>query len=451
MQRTNWRVFAAALVTVLATSCAANHRGRDTRPAHLPSQQVTVNDGRSLFADEATLSANALVAAVLLRNRTIESARKGWQAAASRPSQTESLDDPQISYSLAPLSVVSSRVDFGQVIEISQALPFPGKRGLRGKIANAEAREAEQDFRTLRLRIAMQAVHLYYRLYTVLRFIEIYEEFERELQEHRETLTAHMAAGHAWQDDALKVDVDLGEVSQAQIDFDTQRDLLVAQINELLHRAPELALPPLPSALELPESVSESSIALQAEALTLRPELRAARARSSRQSAGLELADRDFYPDFRVMGRYNSMWATIEHELMLGVSMTVPLWRERRRAAVDEAEALLDQSGADYSAAETRIRTEVDRSYRAQQSALLILGKYRNSIVPAAKDRVQAIRAGLDSGRTSFIEVLRADHDLLTIELRYEKALANAHSRQADLRLATGRLIADTTTGNHHE
>lgn len=404
------------------------------------ASRAAVDDGRELFAGQAVLGLEGLVDAVLARNPNVEHARAGWRAALARYPQATSFEDPMLSYKLAPLSVASSDVDLGQVIELSQPLPYPGKRRLRGQVVLAEAEAAKQDYQAVRLRLALMAAHFYYELYTTDRAIAISAELARELESHRQTLTAHLAAGHAWQDDLLKVDVDLGETIQKRIDLEGEREVLAAQVNELLHRAPELPLPALPESLEVPAPIGEASAALQASAVGDRPELRAAAARRDLEDARIAVAEREFYPDFRVMGSYNSMWGMFEHELMVGVAVTVPLWRDRRHAAVDEAEALRDRAIAEVALVEDRIRTEVERALRAYTASLSVLETYRSQILPAAEARVESIRVGLESGRTTFIEVLRADHDLFAVQLRYERALANAYRRRADLDIALGRI-----------
>lgn len=433
---------ATLAAVVLAAACGvASSQYRDSLTRHdraVARRPKVLDDGRDLFSGAKTLGRAALVEAALARNPSIDHARAAWRAAVARYPQATSLDDPTLAYTLAPLSIASSEVDFGQVIEISQPLPYPGKRRLRGQVALAEAEAARQDYEAIKLRIALIATHLYYELYATERAIAINIEYEKELEEHRETLSAHLAAGHAWQDDALKVDVELGEVVQAGVDLDADRDIVVAQINELLHRSPELPLPRLPQTLEVPDAGERSTDELQSIAVKNRPELRAAGARRDRESASIELAERDFYPDFRVMGRYNSMWPQFEHEGMVGLAVTLPVWRGKRRGALDEARARREQASVAIALVEDRVRSEVERARRAYVAALDVVKIYRDDIVPSAKMRVESIRLGLDSSRVPYIEVLRADHDLLEVTLRYERALAAVYRRRGDLEAALG-------------
>lgn len=434
-------VFTVAVFGAAACGPSSSGYGDQLASYRRAQPPAATDDGRGLFGDADVLEVEPLLDAVLARNPNIARARAGWRGALARFPQATTFDDPTLSYSLAPLSIGSDAVHFGQTIELSQPLPYPGKRRLRGHVVLAEAEAAREDYEAVRLRVAQMAALLYYELYATDRALAINAEYRTELEQHRTTLTAHLAAGHAWQDDAHKIDVDLGEVRKARVDLEAERDVIVAQLNELLHRSPELPLPPPPSSLPMPEAPGASAEELRARAVRQRPEMRAAAARLDGAAARAAVADRDFYPDLRVMGRYSSMWATIEHEIMVGVAVTIPLWRGARHAAVEQADA--SRAGAVFAsrATEDRIRTEVERAHRGYTAALAVAETYRDEILPSARARVQAIRGGLDSGRVAFIEVLRADHDLLSATLRYERALADAYRRRADLDAATGKLV----------
>src|SRR4030088_3800104 len=77
-------------------------------------------------------------------NPQIEAARQGWQAAKQVPTQVSTLPDPQ--FNLQHVSVGSPRPfagytnsDFAYVgLGVSQDIPYPGKRGLRGPEGNRE-------------------------------------------------------------------------------------------------------------------------------------------------------------------------------------------------------------------------------------------------------------------------------------------------------------------------
>src|SRR5690606_37791351 len=152
----------------------------------------------------------------------------------------------------------------------------PGKRRWRGEVALADADARRHELAAARLHLAAIASQLYDDLYVAERALELNREYRAELRAHRYTLSAHLVAGHAWQDDALKVDIDLVGADQARVELEAERDLAIARINELLRRRPDLPLPPTPATLPLPAAPAEETAALQVRALRARPSLSAA-------------------------------------------------------------------------------------------------------------------------------------------------------------------------------
>src|SRR6478736_1568857 len=89
----------------------------------------------------------------------------------------------------------------------------------------------------------------------------------------------------------------------------SQRDIAVAQMNELLHRAPELPLPPPPPELPMPVVPNPGETErLETDAVAHRSEITAAHQRAQGAQARADRAGREYYPDVTVSTSYNSMW-----------------------------------------------------------------------------------------------------------------------------------------------
>ena len=102
--------------------------------------------GDEPFEGQASLERAALIEAALRRNPGLAAARSAWRAALARYPQETALEDPMLDGSIGPDSFGSDAVDPGFRIGLSQALPFPGKRGLRGERALAEAEASSQEY-----------------------------------------------------------------------------------------------------------------------------------------------------------------------------------------------------------------------------------------------------------------------------------------------------------------
>ncbi|WP_228531202.1 MULTISPECIES: TolC family protein [Myxococcaceae] len=394
------------------------------------------------------LERTSLVQAVLAHNPSLAQARAGWQAAAARGAQASALEDPMLSYSVAPLSLFSDSVRFGQVVELSQSLPFPGKRRLAGEVAGAEASAARGEWEVARARLALAASQLYDDWTVVHRALALTDEHEALLVALKKSAEAQYVAGRATQTDPLQAEVELSELLHERAMLESRRTSVRARLNGLLHRAPQLPLPPPPAQPPEPQvaALPESEV-LQAEALRLRPELAAVRARLGGGEAAVRLAQKNALPDLRVMGSYNSMWMETQHQFMAGVSVSLPLQLGAKRAAREEARAALQGLQQDEARLADEVRVEVEEARAGLLEAHHGLAIFRERLLPAVRDQVAAARAGFAAGRIPFSTVLEAERALRSAQLRLEEARSDVSRRQAELARATGHIPALPSEG----
>jgi outer membrane protein TolC len=393
-----------------------------------------------LFESADRLGRTALIQAALQRSPSLEAARHAWEATTERVPQAAALDDPILSYSLAPLSIGDDDARFGQIISFGQRLPYPGKRSLRGEIATAEAEASRFDFEEVRLLLATRASQIFDDYYLVHRAIEINDEHIDLLGDFQRVATARYAAGTASQQDPLQAEVEIAHLLHQRLALDTKRRNLIAQINALIHRRPDLSLPPPPIELPLPEALGLQTSTLEEEALANRPELLRLDAATLADRSRVELEQLDFRPDFLATGVYNSMWNQGDHRWLVGVGITLPLYRKRLRAGVAEAEARLQQTESDRLEVEDEIRSGVQMAIDRLEEAHHVIELYRSRVLPASRDQVSAAVAGFQTGGTSFLALIEAERSQRTAELQYHAALASYYSRRAELERQIGRL-----------
>lgn len=433
---------ALALLAPLLWSCAGpslssrHHEQQDAWRRAAPAQAASDD----LFAGQAVLERRALVAAVLARNPSIDAARWAWRAALARYPQETALEDPMLEYSLAPASVGASGVDTGQRVTLSQALPFPGKLALRGEIALAEAEAAASDFTAVRLRLAALASLLFDQAYLVERKLAVNDAHRDLLAELREIALARYEAGEANQQDPLEAELVEAELLHRDVALRADREITREQLNVLLHRSPELPLPPPPALLELRAPAPEPREALEARALDERPELRAAEARLAAREAAVSLARREYLPDLQLMGGYDTFEEDSRMRPMVGLGLNLPLQRTRRAAALDEAEAELAQARSVRAGLGDQVRLSVGRALERLAEAHHSLEIFRDRMLPAARDRVASARAAFETGQSDFSTVIDAERRLRDAELGHEEAAVEVSRRHVELDRALGVL-----------
>lgn len=431
-----------SLVFFGAVACSATPDQLDTSASAFratPAIPIAL-DGVDPFAGIAELSADRLAGAVLARNPTLERMRQSWRAALGEVDQRGALPDAMLGVQVAPLSLVASEVRAGGIAALSQALPWAGKRRLRAEVALAEADAARRDLAATRQRLALMAVSLHAEYALVDRAIEINAEHIELLGELGHSVEVYLETGKAWQEEALEVDVELVRRRRESSLLHARRDVVRAQINALLHRAPAAPLPS-PTPLADPRPPPGEVDALTRAALERRPELGAIDSRARGADSAIALAEKERLPDLEVKGSYNSMWPEVEHRFMVGISITLPTARSRRAAAIDEARARRAAIDAGRAEHVDEIARDVAVSHARLRDAIAAVALYRDELVPAARDRVAAIRIGLDAGRTTFRDVIRAETGLRAAELDLEQARAQAQIHRAELDWATGAAV----------
>ncbi len=409
-----WRILAGVVITALAIGWGA-----------------ALADEGDPFADIQQLTAARLAEAVLARNPGVKALEAAAQTAEFRIAPAGALDDPSLSYAAAPETPGGPR-GLQQRIEFSQPLPWPGKLTLREEAARQRATAAAEDIEELCLRVAAAAKSLSAEWAYVHRAREINREHQALLQELRRVAEARYAAGRAGQQDALQAEVARARLAAEAITLERRRREVQARINALLNRPAQADLPP-PAAL--PEPITLPPLAsLQQSAAHEHPALARVRARIAEAQAQKDLAEKDFYPDFRVMAGYNSLWDNPDKRWTIGVGINLPLdYGDKRNAALDAARAELIRSRWQMTDREARLLGELESARAGVEAAASVIGIHQSRLLPLAEDNLAAARADYRAGAGSFLNVIDAERERLRTEEGAARARADYVRRLAEL------------------
>jgi len=438
-------------ILVLAPACATSspcYERLRRSASEYDEQPPSVSDDRSaappgllddapVFESRTELDLESYLAEVLRRNPSLAAARHALGAAIARYPQVTALDDPMLGYALAPGSSGSDAVDFAQRIELSQRFPWPGKLRLRGDVALSEAEAREEDFRTARDQLVLEGKSAFFHLYYVYRAIEINEVNKAILQEFRRSAETRYAAGTASKQDALQAEVAYDHLLHRGIVLERMRRVALGRANALLNRAPTAELPPPPQALGAPGD-REPLDELLDRSFSARPELAALVHRLEGQEARLELAHKEFYPDFTVTGGYNGLWQEDDLRPIVGFGINIPLQRGRRHGAVDQAEAEILRLRAQIADLSAEVALEVQEAYELVVEAEHVVRLYESELVPAAEENLDVARTEYAVGGIDFLSLLAAERSLMDAQLAHQEALSGYHGRVAGLERAVG-------------
>jgi cobalt-zinc-cadmium efflux system outer membrane protein len=438
--------FAAFALVCAVAGCAttAGSSSQASFEVDLPGSGPS-HPGASSREDEravsgAELDGGAYVRAVLRGNPSLESARQGWRAALARARQAGGFEDPMLDVAVAPLSIGSSRAPLGYELGISQKVPWFGKRSLDASVAAAEAAASKSDYESVKRELALSALVLFEQYFVAARSLEINAHHIELMRAMLDSATAQFVAGRGSAQDTLQAESELAHMEHDTAILTSQRDVIVAQMNELLHRSPELPLPPPPRDLPLTARFDAEPKRLEAEAVEARPEIAAAREHVQAEQARADRAARDYYPDLTISTSYNSMWDTPEHRWMVGVGLNLPIQTGRRAGMADEAIAARAEFESEAARLTDAARTQAFVALKQLEESRHVLAVFESRLMPLAKERVEAARSGFVSSQSSFAMAIDAEKNLRGVELDYQVARAECHRRQAELERALGRI-----------
>jgi len=377
-------------------------------------------------------------------NPQIQAARHGWRSAQQVSTQVSTLPDPQFVFQ--HLSVGSPRPfagytnsDFAYVgIGISQDLPYPGKLRLRGEIAKKDADVSQQRYETVRRAMLAEVKMAYFQLSYLAKRQTILEGNGQVLQEVEQAAEAKYRSGMGNQQDVLQAQLEqtklLREITTTQL----ESGKLQAEIKQLLNRAQSS---PDIETTETSETLAAYTYdQLLAAATANNPEIAGAQKLVEKQRLQVDLAKKDFYPDFN----FQYMWQRTDptqfrayYVATLGVRF--PIYRGRRQQPeLAQAEAEQSRAKSEYETQTQQIAFLLRQQFLAAEKSAELLKIYSGGLVPQARAELQAGMAAYQSNRQDFQALLASFLDVLKFDEEYWQTLSEHETALAKIEELTG-------------
>jgi outer membrane protein, heavy metal efflux system len=402
-----------------------------------------------LPADESFLTLERAVSIALEDNPSLAQIKARAEAMTAIPSQEGTLPDPTLNFGALNLPTANgfnlNREDMTMLdVGISQAIPFPGKLALKQQAATFEAESAFHSVEEARLQLARDVTLHWWQLVALHRSLIIIDESEQLLKQLVEITDSKYRVGNGLQQDALAALLEQTKLAKEKKLHISMHRVEIERLNTLLNR-------PTNSAMKLPENIDtqlpdiNAIKDLPAQGEQSRPLLAERKNAVEAAQSKLELAKRDYYPDFTLgtsyafrqntpNGQSRSDFASVQ------LSMTLPIYTDRKQAkAVDQRQSELIKERYALEEAQRAIQNEISTSittYNGNREQFELL---KNSILPLAKQNVTASLAAYQVGKTDFFNVIRVINAWFEYQNQYWQVLAEAHQALAQLAAAVGR------------
>src|SRR5437773_1532902 len=403
------------------------------------------------FAQESPIShmgsvtpLSELLAEAEKNNPQIEAVRQGWQAAKQVPTQLSTLPDPQ--FNLQHVSVGSPRPfagytnsDFAYLgLGVSQDIPYPGKLRLKGEIAKREADASQQQVETVRRAVLAEVKTAYFQLAYLSKTLSILESDGELLKQVEQAADARYRSGMGAQQDVLQAQLQKTKLVREIAMHHLEVGKLEAQLKQFLNRPQDS--PDIEPAGLTETPLLQNYQELLGAAKAQNPELAASQKMIDKQSLQVDLARKDFYPDFNVQ----YMWQRTDPMqfrayYMLSVGVRVPIYRSRKQKP-ELAQAQFEELRArsELEAQSQQVASELRAQYVVAEQTAELLKIHREGLAPQARSTFQAGLAAYQSNKQDFQAVLTAFLDVLHLDEEYWQNLAEYETAIARLEQITG-------------
>lgn len=380
-------------------------------------------------------------------NPQIQAARHGWQSAKQVPTQVATRPDPQVV--LQQMNVGSPRPfagytnsDFAYLgVGVSQDLPYPGKLRLKGEIAQKEADATEQKYESLRRTVMAGVKVAYFQLAYLAKRQKIFDDDAQLLQQVEQAAETRYRNGMGNQQEVLQAQLErtklLREINRNQL----EQGKLQAALKNLLNRSQ--SSPDIETA-ELSESAPAYNFnQLLTDAKSGNPDLTGMQKMVERQGLQVDLAKKDFYPDFNVQGMWQRTDPTqFRAYYQFTVGMRIPIYRTRRqRPELAQAESDRDRAKSDLEAQSQQTAFQLRQQFISAEKSAELLKIYREGLIPQARAALQAGMAAYQSNRQDFQALLASFLDVLKLDEEYWQTLSEHETALAQMEEITGATL----------
>ena len=405
-----------------------------------PQRRTPESPGMAEHAGMPT-SLRELIQEAEQKNPQIAAAFHAWQASRNVPKQVSALPETQLS--VQQFSVGSPRPfagysnsDFAYIgFGASQDIPYPGKRQLRASVAEHEAASIGAQTDSVRRTVVGNLKMVYFRLAYIQQTLGVLQRSDALLAQVQEASEARYRVGQGNQQDVLKAQLQHTKILQEVAHHHQEEGLLEAQIKQVLGRpqdsadivAETLTLRALPyTAAELLQRAREQN-----------PDVHSKQASIRQQEAKVELAHKNFRPDFNVQYNYEHTGSQTRDYYMATFGIRLPN-RGRQKAELAEAQENQERARQELDSESQLVLSEVQQQYVRATNAEERLKIYSDGLVPQSEATFQSALSAYQSNRQDFESLLSGFLDVLNLDLEYRSELVEHESALAELERLTG-------------
>jgi len=401
----------------------------------------------SSYAEQPLLLKD-LIDEALRNSPEIKAAEMRAAAAQHRVSQVSTLPDPVVSFGYQNEGF--SRYTYGKeqgaqwMYSVTQAFPFPGKLSLKGETAAKDAAALREGYGNSKAKLIQKIKELYYDLALAYKNLDLLQEQASLLRVVTDVAAARYAAGRGTQQDVLAAQTEELLVIEKQEMLKQKMQVLKSALNNAAGREASAPFSRPAEQKHSPYALSQDEAA--ARALAASPEVKTRQRLVEAAKVRVNFANRDLLPDFSVTGSYFDRRGPFLDMWSMTAAVSIPIFSGvKQKQAVKEAEAMLREAQSELEAAKISISSGVHENFSVLRSAELLMNLYRNSLIPKARQGIEAARTAYATGRSDASGMVARLKSILELETLYWNQVTEYQKAAARIEAIAGDGYSSTS------
>jgi outer membrane protein TolC len=403
-----------------------------------------------VLAQEARPAENLsqLIDSAIANNPELKASDARWQMFRNRVAQARAFEDPMLMLGIQN-GIFTDPFNFRKdpmtqkVIGISQQLPFWGKRDLKGDVAAKEAESYKWQVEERKLELGRMIAEIYYQIYFTDMSLVILDKNLKILDDFVTLAETKYSVGQGKQQDVFKAQIEHSKSLDMRITLEEQRKSLQASLNALLYRPAETPVGTIPNFDIKP--LIQSPEELRTIAYEHRPMLKSLNALIEKGKAVQKLADKEFYPDFKVSFEYLQRerfeGSSGDDMYSLSVTFNLPVQRERRHAMVAESSSETTMATEELSGLRNSIDAGISDLLAQLERRRKIAELYKKGIILQVAQSLESATIGYQVNKVDFLTLLDSRMTLFNYEREYYNSLADYQIKLAQLEALVGKSL----------
>lgn len=389
-------------------------------------------------AAASALSLPQLISEVLAHSPQIQAKAAEIRAAAERPLQVRTPDDPMLMIELWQVPIGAAHIPI--MLSLRQPLTWPGKLSARAAVLSHDRAFAQAELSTSEKDLRLAAARGYFDYRLAVRSLEVLSAARAIAMALVAAVDVRYRVGRAELAELLAAQESLAVLDNLLLDAGRERDLAQAALNVLRSQPSDARLgnpTTVPSLRALPTLDS-----LRAQALRGRPELLALDSQIAQADARRLAAAKERAPDLALSFSYMATLhpgAPAEHNFTAGLQTSLPSF-SLLRAAAQGREALAQRQAlqAQRRQREQEIEGQLQAALLRAETALRHMRFHAGTLLPLSERSLRAAQAGYQSGRVPLSLLLETARRLVEHQLEFERYQAELGQRLAELEAESG-------------